>query len=503
MLYLMSSTRPLRIAPLRAALFIGICVSANGVAQGPTFIPFDIPGAADTFPSGFNAGGDIVGTYIDARTGKQPGFLLSEGSVILVGDANGNFGSGALNQVRGISTQGAIVGTYIISPPVTYDGFRIKSGSVATITVPGSDFTECLGVSPGGDIVGDYAMPGSRTTHGFLLTQNRFITIDPPGATTVPSGINSKGDIVGVTGPNASQSHGFLLSQGVFTTIAYPSATYTQPVGINSKRQVVGWYTSGNPAQQHGFLYSDGAFTSIDFPGAQQTQVFGINEQSVILGMYWDSSAWHGFLRGPIGGSPVSDNFDSPSLNTNLWTKLAPAGGSVTQSSGHVSLDVPGGSAHDAWAPVNNSVRLMQNVANLDFDLIAKFDSFPASNIQMQGILVEQSPTDYLRFDVYFDDGPNILCAAISGNNYKILLDSPLPPTVTSPFYLRVFRIGYEYDISYSSDGVNYTKAGAVFQLQPFSSTRVGLFAGNELNNPPFTASLDYFLDTHLPVTLP
>jgi hypothetical protein len=151
----------------------------------------------------------------------------------------------------------------------------------------------------------------------------------------------------------------------------------------------------------------------------------------------------HGFLRGTAAGHPVSDNFDGSFLDTQLRIPEAPARRDVRLSEGHAFLHVPGGSAHDAWAPLNRSARLMQVGGNLDFYLIAKFDSFPDRDIQMQGILVEESPTNYLRFHVYHNGTTNLFCAAISGNSYRILLNGPLP-LAKAPYYLRVFRIDSE-----------------------------------------------------------
>ena len=43
----------------------------------------------------------------------------------------------------------------------------------------------------------------------------------------------------------------------------------------------------------------------------------------------------------PANGGPVSDDFNGSSLNTSVWTAVAPAGGKVSLNSGHVLLAVP------------------------------------------------------------------------------------------------------------------------------------------------------------------
>ena len=55
-------------------------------AEGYTFTSIDLPGAGSTFPTGINAGGQIVGLYLDA-TGNH-GFLATApepSSLLLIG----------------------------------------------------------------------------------------------------------------------------------------------------------------------------------------------------------------------------------------------------------------------------------------------------------------------------------------------------------------------------------------------------------------------------------
>src|ERR1700755_375157 len=90
-------------------------------------------------------------------------------------------------------------------------------------------------------------------------------------------------------------------------------------------------------------------------------------------------------------GAPGSDDFNGTALNTSLCMQVAPAGGSVSVSNGHASIAVPGGSNHDPVTGGNNSVRIVQSIANGNFDVAAKFDSAPAKQYQGEGILVQQN----------------------------------------------------------------------------------------------------------------
>jgi hypothetical protein len=81
-------------------------------AEGYTFTSIDLPGAGSTFPTGINAGGQIVGVYRD---------------------------------------------------PNGYGGFLDSGGSFTPFNVPGADQTLPSGINDGGQIVGN-------GNHGFLAT---------------------------------------------------------------------------------------------------------------------------------------------------------------------------------------------------------------------------------------------------------------------------------------------------------------------------------------------
>jgi hypothetical protein len=123
---------------------------------------------------------------------------------------------------------------------------------------------------------------------GFLLDKGVFTTIIAQGASyTGPSGINNRGQIVGVVVDTEGRKHGLLLDEGVFTIIDVdvPDAAGTQLLRINDRRQMVGAYGDADGAT-HGFLREkDGDFTTIDLPGASATLPFGINDRGRIVGI--------------------------------------------------------------------------------------------------------------------------------------------------------------------------------------------------------------------------
>ena len=129
-------------------------------------------------------------------------------------------------------------------------------------------------------------------------------------------------------------------------------------------------------------------------------------------------SAVPGILGVPAwAGAPVSDAFNATSLNTSLWTFVNPVGdGSYSLSGTNLLLSVPAGVNHDVWATGNNGARIMQSITNVDFEVAVKMDTPVTAGSQMEGIIVGQSATQFLRFDLRSDAvSPRLFAASISG----------------------------------------------------------------------------------------
>jgi len=95
-----------------------------------------------------------------------------------------------------------------------------------------------------------------------------------------------------------------------YTQIDVPNSSLTRPRGINSFGQIVGLSRDGD-GTPHGFLrYADGTYLKFEYPGASFTNAGGINDQGVIVGAWADSKGnYHTYVRSPSG---VFSNFDPP-----------------------------------------------------------------------------------------------------------------------------------------------------------------------------------------------
>lgn len=129
----------------------------------------------------------------------------------------------------------------------------------------------------------------------------RFHTIDIPGAAvTELYEINNRGYLVGVYVERGTfEQHGFLLDRrGRITEIKVRGGQFTFPLGINDRRQVVGFTSDAGPdgaaINIHGFAFLegvDGPLTRINVPGAPQTAALGINDRGQIAGAYENPAA--------------------------------------------------------------------------------------------------------------------------------------------------------------------------------------------------------------------
>ena len=177
----------------------------------------------------------------------------------------------------------------------------------------------------------------------------------------------------------------------------------------------------------------------------------------------------------------VSDDFNACSVNYSLWSLVDPVGDASLQVVGGGSgdaqllLTVPAGRSHDAWN-VNESARLMQPAADTDFEIEVKFDSLVLERYQDQGIIVEGSASNWLRFDVYSDgSSTRIFAASVVNGSPSVKISKVI--TTASPIYLNVERTGNTWRLSYSYNGASWTLAGSF--THALAVTAVGPYAGN------------------------
>ena len=196
-----------------------------------------------------------------------------------------------------------------------------------------------------------------------------------------------------------------------------------------------------------------------------------------------------------------SDDFNSASLNSD-WVVVNPQGDGLLALTGtgtadaYLELSVPAGE-HDLWRSQKDAVRVMQASTDSDFEIEAKFASEPSAKYQLQGILIEEDDSNWLRFDTYHD-GSNlrVFAAATTNGSSQVKINVAVASGAAS--YLRVNRQGDEWRLEHSADGTSWTEAGSF--TQGLAVDAVGTFAGNAGNSPAFTSQVDYFFNTAAPI---
>jgi regulation of enolase protein 1 (concanavalin A-like superfamily) len=207
----------------------------------------------------------------------------------------------------------------------------------------------------------------------------------------------------------------------------------------------------------------------------------------------------------------VSDDFNACSLDETLWTWVDPVGdGSYGlenpfTDTARLTITVPAGTDHDIWTDGNLAPRMMQTVTDTDFEVEAKYDSPLSERYQMQGILVEQDDSNFLRIE-YFSDGigTRLMVAVFSpdpsdGLDVDTKTNSPIGAKGIAPLYLRVGRQVDDWTVSTSLDGAAWEEAIAFSHAM--TVTTVGVYGANASNAPPtHTAQIDYVFNTDTPI---
>src|SRR2546430_7186882 len=194
----------------------------------------------------------------------------------------------------GINAGGDVVGDYV-DPAGVRHGFLVRNGEFTTIDFPNA-LTSARGIGPGGNTVGIYrgASEPAVNAHGFLLSRQGDTTLIAfPGHTnTIPQRILPDGTILGCRHDNDTM--------GSMRGVAFDRSGPREIAAFASmnngatpdRRRIVGLWTGF-----HGFVQTvDGDYVSIDFPGATATRAFGINARGDVVGSYVAAGQTFGFV---------------------------------------------------------------------------------------------------------------------------------------------------------------------------------------------------------------
>jgi uncharacterized membrane protein len=154
---------------------------ADNVLRNIKFVTYRVTGALQTWLTGVNDSGVIVGWYAD-QLGNTHGFTLTNKRRTIIDDPNGTN-----TQLFGINASGAIVGSYVTSclEEICSEGFVYQAGVFTDLGPPlfldeddPDDAPDSIayGINDRGDIVG-FGGDGFGGGYGFLRRGSNYETI--------------------------------------------------------------------------------------------------------------------------------------------------------------------------------------------------------------------------------------------------------------------------------------------------------------------------------------
>ncbi len=181
-----------------------------------------------------------VGSYTSSTTGNAVGFLYTGGGQNKYTDIPGP--SGAVNTWgSGINDKGAIVGYYTDSAGATH-GFLLQGTKYATLDVPGATATYATDINKSGKIV-LFWENSSGAIESSLYNGKTYKTINVPGAaSSYALGLNTASDVCYGWLDSSGVVHGALLRRGTYHKFDYPKSIATYAGGIEDGGHIIGGY---------------------------------------------------------------------------------------------------------------------------------------------------------------------------------------------------------------------------------------------------------------------
>jgi hypothetical protein len=230
-----------------------------------------------------------------------------------------------------------------------------------------------------------------------------YTTFDVPGAvSTIASGINARGVIVGTYIDAGGRRHGFARRKGIFTTIDYPGAAGTEARGIGPGGDIVGFFwrpgelgAGAGGVSAHGYLLEKhGEFVPVDYLPHANVVLQRILPDGTILGCYHDADlmdSMHGIVVGRHGrqalDQPASMNMGAtPNRRriTGFYTDMdGRTKAYITEHGTFTSFMVPQSIATQAWdmTPAGEIAGFYRDAAAVLHGFVRRGDHYSTLNV--------------------------------------------------------------------------------------------------------------------------
>ncbi|MDE0014856.1 MAG: T9SS type A sorting domain-containing protein [Candidatus Poribacteria bacterium] len=425
----------------------GNFTDASGVRRGfsgDTII--EVPEASATFADFVNAGGTIVGSYIDADGLYHPYYMRPDGRFITI-DAPERAANREYLFVHGINDSGFSVSRIKLwdDIPRTYVG-RVREGSIE-LRFPGSVSTEGWNINQDGSIVGNYESPDGRR-HGFIARPASQVEAENYSNTytvTLSKGLNMLS--VPLAPPTPMTAKSLVAMTGATTIITLDVA----------KQDFIAW-TPGAPDDGFpieggkGYIVNVPEIRNFAFVGAPWTDPTEAAAPAITPLIRGDrgvvQEAWAFVVSGHLEGKPTFDGYQVSVRNLRTNSRItAPVQGdyfaaatadltrrSVVQVGDVVEVRVigPDGNFESQTLSLKVTPEHLSNAV-----LSVRFDSIgtPTQNLLMQNYPNPFNPETWIP--------------------YQLSEDSPVSISIydTTGRLVRTLALGFQSAGFYSSQG--------------------------------------------------
>ncbi len=258
-----------------------------------------------------NNNGQVVGTS-EVSNGNEHAFLYTAQSQMI------DLGS-ALSPWT-INDDGYIVGG--VSNLEQHAAIGTISGPVRDLGTLGGSYSYGYGINSQGQVVG-ISTTANGEYHVFLTSlDGPMQDLGSLGLYGEPLAINDNGQIAGYGFVDDTHYHAYLISDGVQRDLGTLGGLNSEAWDLNNQGQAIGFSKTAGGAT-HACLYSGGFITDLGTLGGEISFAYGINEQGQIVG---DSMAADGsdraFLYNHASGMLDLNAMISPSSGWKLYSAL-------------------------------------------------------------------------------------------------------------------------------------------------------------------------------------
>jgi probable HAF family extracellular repeat protein len=149
----------------------------------------------------------------------------------------------------------------------------------------GGSETSAYGVNSSGQVAGLSSL-ANGSSHAFLFAGGSLVDLGTlaGGDFSFARGLNDAGVVVGFSRPNGWVPRAFVFANETMTDLGTLGGTFAQAIAINAGGRIVGSATVSGDAAQRAFAYENGSMTDLGTLGGIHSSATNINEAGDIVG---------------------------------------------------------------------------------------------------------------------------------------------------------------------------------------------------------------------------